>query len=396
MNRAVQTRWMRMTAAITASVIALALSATAQVSAKKPGGGGGSGGGSPPPDPGFRYDKVMLSEPGDSFSDALAMNDRGDVVGRKDGLVYTPLWWRYEDYSRVDLNVFLLDDLDDPYRLTEAIDINDRLQGTEIVPQIVGHCIDWSTYDAEAQTIDTHGFLLDTVSGYIDYIKAGPGETRVVAVNDSGDVLGYYGGQAFVWTQGQLNLFEYPGAGFPESISNRRGDGSVWIVGTEFRTTFNPTVNPALVGPREHLTTAIGTLMKGGKGRTFGADVNSAGVIVGDTNVTREDTQAYRYIPGVGMRGLGTLPDAAKSPDSYATAINEEGEIVGISDSGPFPAQAGFVYVNDAMHNLDNLILGLPDAEKGQYFPADITQGGDICGSTPGATTTWTQQAFVL
>ncbi len=369
-----------------APMMLLALSCNdAWAAKKKPGGGGGT-----PPDPGFRYERVMLSVSGAAFSDAMSINDWGDVVGRAENPIgaYLPLWWRCDGPGTY--TPIVLSSGDTRYMLTEAVDINNN-------QQIIGQCYDWETYDEINQTMDEHGFLLDAVTGEIEYIKRGPGETKLVAINESGDVLGYFGRDGrtygFVWVDGQHSEFDFPGAGRPESISNRDDNNLVWIVGSQFRARCDLTSPTPLVGPRTLLATTIGTLMKGGRGTTFGADVNEAGVIVGETDVATDQGQAYRYVPGVGLQGLGTLPGSTNSPDSWATAINELGEIVGGSDLGTSPGKAGFIYVANIMHNLDDWILNLPTQDKGKCLPVDINVNGHICGS---AGSEWTQQAFVL
>lgn len=115
--------------------------------------------------------------------------------------------------------------------------------------------------------------------------------------------------------------------------------------------------------------TDLGTL---GGTRSFGADINNSGQVVGDSFVAGDETiRPFLYSNGV-MTDLGSLGGFFAS----ATGINDGGQVVGYADSGH--GVHAFFHSNGMMHDLNNLIS--PDSGWSLTFATDINYNGQITG----------------
>jgi probable HAF family extracellular repeat protein len=123
-------------------------------------------------------------------------------------------------------------------------------------------------------------------------------------------------------------------------------------------------------------------------GRTWHTpmDMNERGDVVGFSNPEGEDpegdfiAQAFLWVRGSTIAvNLGTLDD---DPLSEAFAINEEGQIVGVSFGGLLGPRA-FLYENGELHDLNDLI----DGDDVFLSAQDINDAGQITGRVRDAVT---------
>jgi probable HAF family extracellular repeat protein len=169
----------------------------------------------------------------------------------------------------------------------------------------------------------------------IDLGTLGAANSFAFAINDAGQVAGSSdspsGHHAFLWTQaeGMIDLGTLPNCCFSQALAiNPAGQivGLSVAPGTALFHAFSWTKAGGMVD--------LGTL--GGSTSAAGA-VNAAGQVVGSSEIPSPDvglphprrgaSHAFSWTPAGGMRDLGTLGFI----NSFATAINEEGQVAGYS-----------------------------------------------------------------
>jgi len=115
---------------------------------------------------------------------------------------------------------------------------------------------------------------------------------------------------------------------------------------------------------------SLGTL--GGNSSTAYA-VNNQGVVVGDSKKADGKTDAFMWTPSTGMVDLGNLGN-----DSSAVAVNNSGEIVGDSFIGNGPVEHAFMWTpSTGMVDLGSL----PGANNTSWA-SDINDSGEIVGGS--------------
>jgi probable HAF family extracellular repeat protein len=116
-------------------------------------------------------------------------------------------------------------------------------------------------------------------------------------------------------------------------------------------------------------------------------DINDAGAIVGSSQIYDLGPDHAVLFTDAGITDLGTLGGA----NSQARAINSAGVIVGESEVAPWVNHA-FVYRDGVMIDLDPLLVGI--GLTGGSTATDINDNGDIVGTAMGAD--GVEHAFVL
>jgi probable HAF family extracellular repeat protein len=219
-----------------------------------------------------------------------------------------------------------------------------------------------STHDPSCQSpqvLDFEAVIWGPGRGQIRELRPLPGDSVAVAlwINDNGQVVGTSGSCATTVVSG---IIEGPRAVLWER------DGSVHDLGN-----LGGTVNTALP--------AVGNSARG---------INNRGQVVGGSALPGNATaHAFLWTSEKGMRDLGTLPGDF---NSGALAINDRGEVVGVSNDTSGGARA-FLWQNGVMTDLNTLIP--PNSPLFLLFAAGIDSRGEIAGF--GLTATGDVHAFL-
>ena len=115
---------------------------------------------------------------------------------------------------------------------------------------------------------------------------------------------------------------------------------------------------------------------------SVGMGINSLGQIVGGANTSGDNSYfTFLWLPenayglSAGMHNLGTLGGAA----SDAMAINELGQIVGRSKTAGSDEYHAYVWMNGAMYDLNDLVIGTEDWDYLEVA-VDVNDLGQIVG----------------
>jgi probable HAF family extracellular repeat protein len=301
------------------------------------------------------------------------------------------LYPRFVFWTFAHLSFVLTAQAAGPYRLTDLADLPDGLVASRaFAVNELGEVAGGGTVGVG---IHTHAFLWTATSGMQDLgTLVGPAlKSEARGVNNRGEVVGYSdsptnGTRAFLWTRdgapngGPLmrDLGELPG-GLDQSFAygiNEHGQ----VVGTSEAATgsraflWTPTSGPG----GTPLMQDLGDL-QGGTGESFGNALNRHGHVVGWSEAAA-GRRAFLWKPGEGMQDLGVLPGGVAS---FANDINDNGEVVGYSFA---PLPRAFVW---------NSVDGMQDLGALGNFSeaAAINNRGDIIGLTGGGPFIWTREA---
>jgi probable HAF family extracellular repeat protein len=284
-----------------------------------------------------RYDVVTIGVlPGLVASHAQAINDSGVVIGHSFNPANTPTPMLHAHRQLVPLPGLLP---------------GTRLAGINDAGTIAGTDVSWRAFR-----------YVNGVTSYIAPETADPSSAAIVfGINDAGTVVGASTGDGRPWrtfvAQGDtMHELDIPGESLGHAINNR-GEVAGALRSSDSHRGFlysNGTV------------VDIGDL---GTNYTAVADINDAGAIVGQTG-----DEAYIYEHGA-MRSLGTFIPGA---ESFATAINNRGQVIGRVVTGPQQI-APFLWQNDVMVDLRELVD--PSFVWGSWVDVrDINDAGQIVG----------------
>jgi probable HAF family extracellular repeat protein len=283
--------------------------------------------------------------PGGGFSEALNLNDRGDIVGwgsTSTGEMHAILW---QSGQPIDLGTL-------GGAMSRAWGINDR-------GQVVG--------ESETATGDFHAFLWEDGT-MIDLADAGP-FNRAFSVNLKTEVVGHFQGEALLWRRGSLidlgirSALAINDRGVIAGATDRGGEfhavlvhrGTVLDLGTlpgdNSSTGRSVNNHQQVVGESRGATTLRAFLWEDGHmtelagllpgGAALARDINNRGWAVGeslsDPNVLLGAVRGVLWIDAAAPIKLGALAGAAVSS---AAAINDHGLIVGFSGDGGYDARA--------------------------------------------------------
>jgi probable HAF family extracellular repeat protein len=213
------------------------------------------------------------------------------------------------------------------------------------------------------------------------------------AINDSGMIVGTThkgsliapAGDAFLWTQasGVVALGTLAGRYYTSTIANDINE-SRQIAGTiGDGSTRNP-VEQAVMWTPDGWVALLGWLPERG-GNSMAAAINDSGQVAGTSGqagTSSEGGHAFLWTQAGGMVDLGTLPGATFS---QATAINNHGQVVGISGTDYANRRAFMWTPTGGMVDLG----GLPDAT---YSEANaINDRGQVVGGSGNRAFVWTQ-----
>jgi len=159
------------------------------------------------------------------------------------------------------------------------------------------------------------------------------------ALNAHGAVVGWYtgtnGSLAFLWTKANGSISLGHLGGNSSTAYGINDDGLV--VGEAYLSTG---MKHAFLWDRVNGIKSLGVLPN--HSYSTATAINNAGEVVGVSAPLQSQSQdAFLYVPGKGMKGIGHLPGHVKS---LAYDINDHGQIVGFSAKSSFAEKSGFVY----------------------------------------------------
>ncbi len=195
----------------------------------------------------------------------------------------------------------------------------------------------------------------------------GSAETWANGINEPGQVVGHSGGDAFFYTKKEMTDLAPFTISFSSSAAiNNRGQ----IAGI---TSVNGVIEPAIYQKHGQVTVlpSLGAVGAGGAQTAQAEAINNRGQVVGSAYVPGSPYQHAVLWSDGRITDLGAL-----GAYSYASSLNDSGEIVGTTASGKSPTgdwlQVPFLYANGAMIDLGQL---------GLDYALDINNKGQIVGS---------------
>jgi probable HAF family extracellular repeat protein len=287
------------------------------------------------------YRATDLGSLGGNYSEAYAINPRGQIVGYSltpSGETHAFLW---QDGVMRDLGT-------PGGRFSYAMGIN-------AAGQVVGY--------GDSASATTHALLWE--DGKMEDLGTLGGASEARAINAAGQIVGSSsvfgtGSHAFLWEKGvMVDLGTVPGgtASGADAINSAGQVAGAVFAGGDFHAAL--WVNSVI--------TDLGTL--GGQ-HSFGRGINSSGQVVGYSNTPDGQTHAFLWQGGT-MSDLGTLG----GPNSLAFDINSSGQVVGSSSLAGSGGRA-FLWDKGVMMDLGTLPGGLGATAFG------INPAGQVVGSS--------------
>ncbi|MCC7146222.1 MAG: hypothetical protein IT443_07225 [Phycisphaeraceae bacterium] len=308
---------------------------------------------------GLRYAVTPLYGIGTYATEALAINNAGDVVGGAfTGQIYDPMDWQIPIYNAFKWSSGSSQgtNIQGGYGYSYGVDINDAGQALIYYPYLM-----WSSTPPWARL--TPNGINETI--WANSVGAVNAQGKVVGQEDSGD--------SFVWQNGQKTYLALAGTDWLSvKLAGINDDG--WVVGRGV-TSYSGGLGRAFVQVPGEAPVELGTL---GYGWASATDVSNQGVVVGGswTGPQQSSMHAFRWTEAGGMEDLGSL-----GGETMAEAINEDGLVVGSSKLGTSSDSAShaFVYRDGQMIDLNSMI----DPLGGWVLTgaADINELGQIVGT---------------
>ena len=232
------------------------------------------------------------------------------------------------------------------------------------------HVVGWADLEGGV----AHAFLVSPVNGEffrdttpfdgvndlmvdLGTLAASDPVSSATAVNDAGWVTGY---SYTITTGGKAGYHAFL---VMPTDNNGDGVGDQWFADNG--------------GGANRLMTDLQTL---GGINSWGRDINNGGVVVGESDVdvsaSEHYTHAFRWAAGQ-ILDLGTLHNDRSKGFSAASAVNEQGVIVGWAENEKGQRRA-FIYENGQMQDLNNLLY-LVDENGNAIVPGIVlTEARDI------------------
>jgi probable HAF family extracellular repeat protein len=293
---------------------------------------------------------IDLGTLGGAFSDAVAINDAGQVVGVSEtasGQLHGFLW---HNGMMTDLGTL-------GGSFSAAVAINDA-------GQVVGV--------SQIASGQFHGFLWHN-GVMTDLGTLGGSDTVAVAINASGQVVGRSVAadghlHGFLWHNGVMTDLGTLGGSFSAAVALNKGGQVVGV---------SETANFELHGFlwQNGVMTDLGTP---GGAFSEATAINAAGQVVGQSRTASGEDHAFLWQDGV-MTDLGTLGGSF----SAALALNEGGQVAGASQTASGQLH-GFLWHNGMMTDLATLGGSFSDAvainDKGQLVGVSETASGQLHG----------------
>jgi probable HAF family extracellular repeat protein len=303
------------------------------------------------------YVLVPLGTLGGMESEAAAVNEAGEVVGRAQGAngEWYPFHWKNGTMAALPTPVHpstgaLLSG--------EASDINDA--GT-VVGKAGGHAASWS-----------NGVMTD-----LHPADEGAFSSVATGINSRGDVVGYLadflriGRAAFLLREGQTIWLPENTATLRHTVEAINDDGVV--VGRREYLPFSS--RPIVIRNGSVTDLGLGYDFGYSSGHGWATDVNAAGAIVGSLDAGPYGVRRpYLWLPSGAAIELGTL--GGNGPD-YGEGINDRGDVVGKTEA--HGVWAGFRSRNGVLVDLNGLV-----AENGGWrveWAMEINNRGQIAAT---------------
>ena len=215
-------------------------------------------------------------------------------------------------------------------------------------------------------------FLWDSTKGMQNlctlnsYIKGYEDENYSFAtdINNNGQVVGNwssfdnFGLQAFVWdsTNGRQNLGTLLKDSFFYSKATSINDKTQVVGDSATRIDAEPGYDPrAFLWDSTNGIQNLGTLSSiSSIGDSFATNINNQGQVVGYSRITAGASHAFLWDSINGMQDLGTLYPSSIGNPSFGLGLNDKGQVVGTSYS-PETNNHAFVWENGLMTDLNTL-----------------------------------------
>lgn len=292
---------------------------------------------------------------GGKHSFANDINDSGQVVG----FSYTAVNNNFFHAFVTEVNGGMIKDLG-------------TLGGNSSIATSINNLGQVAGASARSGNLASHAFIADANNGGMtDLGTIGThklSSSSAGDINESGQIVGAFIGPESSWYS-QPFITESNGANMVPMYTSRKFEAGINDSGQVLITGFGST---SIFDSNSGLGAAVGTL---GENRADGYDINNLGQVVGGSG-SRTGWHAFiTDANGANITDLGTLGGSY----SYATGINESGEVIGVADTLSLDRHA-FLYSHGGMTDL-SLLDPVISSGWTHLSVAAINNNGQIVGS---------------